>query len=167
MKKYVFLSFRFCVFLSCLIGWVFCFFCTHTYAWDLLEQAFEQSASHNQIVDIGQTKNAVGNEVFHESVGASWKKWEWFKTERKPGLLVNITRLLMRIAIVIAIPMIIINAIILVLSATGRIGWDLAKVVKQTIFILVWIAIVLSAIGIIYLVQSGTTGTILKIFQGR
>ena len=33
---------------------------------DFLEQAFEPSKSHEQVVDLGNNKNAVGNEIFRE-----------------------------------------------------------------------------------------------------
>lgn len=129
-----------------------------------MEQAFDQSAAHEQVIDIGQTKNAVGNEVFHESVGASRKSGEWFKVERKQWLLVNATKLLMRIAVVLAIPMIIVNGIMLALIATGRVAKEITGYIMKIIYITAGLAIILSAIAVISLIQSGTVSTVLKIF---
>ena len=129
---------------------------------DLLEQAFEKSMEQEQIVDIWNTKNAVGNEVFQESISATYSIEKWFNAERKEWLLMNFIRLLMRIAIIIAIPMIIINAIILIISVSSG---ALTNALKMISYITLWIVIILSSIAIVYLVLSATSWTIVPKLQ--
>jgi len=40
-----------------------------THAEDLLERAFYQAKTQETIINLGDTKNAVGNEILRESVG--------------------------------------------------------------------------------------------------
>ncbi len=132
------------------------------WAKDLMEQAFEKSAEQEQIVDIGNGKNAVWNSVFEESMGASWKGWDWFKVDRKEWLLMHFIRLAMKIAIIIAVPMIIINAIMLIVSTTS---WTLTKALKYISYITLGIVIILSSIAVIYLILSATSSTVVPEMQ--
>ncbi len=132
------------------------------WAKDLMEQAFEKSAEQEQIVDIWNSKTAVGNEVFQESIWASWKSWEGFTSSRKEWLLMHFIRLAMKIAIIIAVPMIIINAIVLIVATTS---WVLTKALKLISYITLWVVIILSSIAIVYLILSATSWTVIPEMQ--
>jgi hypothetical protein len=67
------------------VVWIICIFfslfsfalITNVKAWDLLEQAFSVSKNLDTIVNLGNEKDAVWNEVFHEWVWIQEDLWQW------------------------------------------------------------------------------------------
>lgn len=120
---------------------------------DLLDTVFQPSKNLDQVINIGNSKNAVWNEVFRWSTET--KLWsDGFALEQRDPLIIRITKTLLRITIALAIPMIIFTGVKTILSVLN--GWDYKNELKNVITILAWLILALSAIGIIYLIQSIT-----------
>ena len=47
------------------------------HAEDLLEQAFTPAKTYDTVVNLGNTKNAVGNEIFQNSTQSQDSLWQW------------------------------------------------------------------------------------------
>lgn len=120
---------------------------------DLLDTAFQPSKNLDQVVNIGNSKNAVWNEVFRGSTEVKIGK-DGITTQQRDPLLVRITKTLLRITIGLSIPMIIFAGVKTIMTAIN--GGDYKDHLKDVITILAWLVLALSAIGIIYLIQSLT-----------
>ncbi len=192
------------------ILFVILFFCYPKIAFlqnDLLDTAFQPSKNLDHIINIGNNKNAVGNEIFRggTDIEASlwlvkacfrilplsqdkctwwlnkwafsvcvqlpatttieedrclawwgiWEKIPYSRIVETPPLLVRITQTLLRLTIGLSIPMIIWIGIKVIKA--GLNGWEIKDSLKEVWWILIGLALALSAIGIIYLIQSITT----------
>lgn len=170
---------------------------------DLLDTAFQPSKNLDHVLNLGNDKNAVGNEVFRGGLGingelaAQWcykilpnpkddcderakreedkcyqvpamegvnkdqcsnenwaarKNLTYVEFVKKEPLLVRIAKTLLRITIALAIPMIIFAG---VKTITTAFNWgDYKDDLKNVWLIIWWLALALSAVGIIYLIQS-------------
>lgn len=128
---------------------------------DLMQQAFVPSTTNQQIVNLGNTKMAVGNTVFFWSHGLSCGRVDGrlqCRQSNTPPLIVHIIKLLLRTTIVLAIPFLLFNAVWFV---TAIIGWAVSDYLTYTYRILIWIAAILTSIAIIWLIQSAVVATIL------
>lgn len=124
---------------------------------DLLDEAFQPSKNLEHVINIGNNKNAVGNEVFRWSTNVDISLWGWkiIKTSEQAPLLVRITQTLLRLTIALSIPVLI--RIGLKLIKNGMSGWDIKEWLKEVSWVLLWLMLALSAVGIIYLIQSIAT----------
>lgn len=77
LRLYRTFNFLFFTFLLCVTSLCISFFSSKIYAQDLLEQAFKPAMSNETIINMGNTKNAVGNEVFREWVNVQTDLWVW------------------------------------------------------------------------------------------
>lgn len=176
---------------------------------DLLDTAFQPSKNLDQVINIWNSKNAVGNEVFRGSTSViadlwlfphcfkpvwtvqancagkkwvAWKAksntcyqippmadvdknactaqwWEWTTVAysefvKRDSLVVRITKTLLRLVIALAIPMIIFLWVRTIMSAFN--GGDYKAELKNVVIVVVGLILALSAIGIIYFIQSLT-----------
>jgi hypothetical protein len=186
------------------------FFCCPMTAFlqnDLLDTIFQPSKDLDQIINIGNNKNSVGNEIFIGSTTIDVSLWiipacfkilslskdeceKWLykraysqcvqlpatsisedqcvpswgvrgnvaygpKTIEVPPLLVRVTQTLLRLTIALSIPMIIRVGIKIIKA--GLTWWEIKDSLKDIWGILIGLALALSAVGIIYLIQSITT----------
>ncbi len=176
---------------------------------DLLDTAFQPSKNLDQVINIWNSKNAVGNEVFRGSTsviadlgitkkcfkptgasksdcnGKKWIAWkegnnkcyqippmvdvdqgacaaQWWERVsltysefvKRDSLVVRITKTLLRLVIALAIPMIIFLWVRTIMSAFN--GGDYKAELKNVVIVVVGLILALSAIGIIYFIQSLT-----------
>lgn len=119
---------------------------------DLLDTAFQPSKNLDQVINIGNTKNAVGNEIFRWSTSIDISLTSKPQIIKKDSLLVRITKTLLRITIALAIPMIIFSGVKVIMSAMN--GWEYKDELKNVAMITAGLILALSAIAIINLVQS-------------
>lgn len=93
-----------------------------------------------------------------------WKDigWSLIMFEQRPPLIVRITQTLMRLTIALSIPVLIYVGVKVIKDGltTGDYKWAL----KEVSNILLWLALALSAIGIIYIIQSIVVTTLPGIF---
>lgn len=133
-----------------IVVWIY-FFSTTSRA-DLLDTAFQPSKNLDQVINIGNTKNAVGNEIFRWSTSIDISLTSKPQIIKKDSLLVRITKTLLRITIALAIPMIIFSGVKVIMSAMN--GWEYKDELKNVAMITAGLILALSAIAIINLVQS-------------
>lgn len=115
---------------------------------DLMDTIFTPSRNLDHVINIGTNKNAVGNEVFRGSTSLSINDGI---TNNAP-LLVRITQTLLRLTIALSIPVLIFIGVKLIRK--GMQGGSIKDGIKEMSGVLMWLALALSAIGIIYLIQS-------------
>lgn len=139
-------SFLFCVFS----------FGSSAFALDFLEQSFQQSKQYDTVVDVGNTKNAVGNEIVR-----------WGMTINIGGgpligqqdpLLVRIIKWMLRIMAILGVSMGIFVGIQYILAQGDEKKEKDAR--DNLIKIAVGIILALSAIALVNLVQSITRSSI-------
>ncbi len=133
-------------------------FCIPSTAWlqnDILDTAFQPSKNLDQVINIGNNKNAVGNEIFRGSTNIDSVSLKAIKTSETPPLLVRITQTLLRLTIALSIPVLIWIGVKVIKSWLS--GGDVKWAVKEVSGVLLGLALALSAVGIIYLIQSIAT----------
>ncbi|MBP6910027.1 hypothetical protein KBC03_00265 [Patescibacteria group bacterium] len=139
-----------------LLGGVFSVAVTPAFGLDLLEQSFQQSKQYDTVVDIGNNKNAVGNEVIRGGVTVSVGGGPLI-TNQDP-LVVRIIKRMLRIMAILGVSVGIYVGITYIL-AQGDSGKEKAAI-GNLVKIAVGVIIALSAIAIINLVQSITRSSI-------
>lgn len=118
---------------------------------DLLEQAVEPSKQNNQMIDMGNNKNAIGNWVFKQSIDLiTWKVQQ--------PLVVRIIKVILRAVLILWVTMWIVIGIKYVYSqwdesAQKKLQWYLWNIIYGVL-------IALGSLTIIELVRSITQSTI-------
>lgn len=133
-------------------------FCIPYIAWlqnDILDTAFQPSKNLDQVINIGNNKNAVGNEVFRGSTDVDVSLSNGISTSQRAPLLVRITQTLLRLTIALSIPVLIWIGLKVIKSWLS--GGDVKSAIKEVSGVLIGLALALSAVGIIYLIQSIAT----------
>jgi len=140
MKKIVVLLFTFVLFLSTLSSLSF-------WANDLLDKAFSESKSYDNVVDIWNTSDAVGNQIFKW-----WKtlSLKWLKSQ--DPIIVRVWKLLLRITIAVWVTMFLIWWIMFLLSMWD--DWKMKKARNNLFLAWVWIVLALASMWIIALINS-------------
>lgn len=131
-------------------------FTSSAFALDLLEQSFQQSKQYDTVVDMGNTKNAVGNELIRGGTSVNLGGGQTL-TPQDP-LLVRIIKWLLRIMAIIGVSMGIYVGITYILAQGDQSKEK--KAIDNLVKIAVGIVIALGAIAIINLVQSLTRSSI-------
>lgn len=139
--------------LSCLL---ICFTCmpiafTAVTSADLLEQVIEPSKQNNQIIDMGNNKNSVGNAVFKQSVDIITGKV-------KQPLYIRIIKVILRAILIVGVSMGIVIGIKYVYSQ-----WDEGAQKKLQGYlwnIVYWILIALGSLTIVEIIQSITNSSV-------
>jgi len=132
----------------------------NVFAWDLLEQAFNPAIQQNWLVDLGITKDQVGNEILRESTNVSvnlnW--WPIISTTQRAPLIVRIAKLLLRITIVLSVTMVLYNWVLYIIQSSN---WETPKDPQKNLLnIWIWILLSLSSLWIINLVNSITISSL-------
>lgn len=139
-----------CLFLS------FFFYSSSTFALDLLEQSFQQSKQYDTVVDIGNNKNAVGNEVING--GTTINIGNGPLLQQEDPLLVKVIKRLLRMMAIIGVSMGIYVGITYILGQGDEAKEREARI--NLVKIAVGVIIALSAIVIVNLIQSITKSSI-------
>jgi len=127
-------------------------------AHDLLEQAFNPSIQQNHVIgggDIGTTKDQVGSYVLREgnNLTLNVEKWSKFiNNKRRPSLLVQFSKFLLRLTIILSITMIIYNGVMYVIKASK--GENPKEIYSNILYIVLGILLGLSSVVIIRLISS-------------
>lgn len=87
LRSYRTFHFMFFSFVLLITSILLSFFWNKIYAGDLLEEAFKPAMTHETIINLWNTKNAVGNEVLREGVGVNidilqWCEVNWTKINK-------------------------------------------------------------------------------------
>lgn len=122
---------------------------------DLLDEAFQPSKNLDHVINIWNNKNAVWNEIFRGSTNIDGVSLNGIQTSENAPLLVRITQTLLRLTIALSIPVLI--WIGLKLIKNGMSGGDIKEGLKEVSWVIIWLMLALSAVGIIYLIQSIAT----------
>ncbi len=124
---------------------------------DFLEQVFSPSKSQQQVINIGNDKQAVGNEVFRPSLTIQW--WsDGVQTITREPLLVRLTKFILRLTIVLSVTMVIYSGIRYMTSVWSE---ESAQKTRQNLlYIVLWILLAMMSYGIIILLQSITFSTL-------
>lgn len=149
LKKYMFFLFLFiCVSIS-----------ANVFAgWDLLDKAFQPSIEQNWLVDLGSTKDQVGNEILRESTNVNISLSSWITTTQRSPLIVRIAKLLLRLTIVLAVTMVLYNGVLYIIQSSK---WEAPKDPQKNLLnIWIWILLALSSLWIINLVNSITVSSL-------
>ena len=136
----------------------------NVFAWDLLDQAFQPAIQQNWLVDLGTTKDQVGNEVLREStnvgisVDFSNLSNSSVSVSQRAPLIVRIAKLLLRITIVLSVTMVLYNWILYIIQSSN---WETPKDPQKNLLnIWIWILLSLSSLWIINLVNSITISSL-------
>ncbi|MDR0860052.1 MAG: hypothetical protein LBO09_03570 [Candidatus Peribacteria bacterium] len=127
---------------------------------DLMQQAFCIANNHSTVLDLGNTKKAVGNEVLNKgTIKVNIGGGRVFTKE--DSLLVKVTKTFLMLTIVLSVTMIILNGIAYI-SKTGN-GEDPKKLIWNLLYIALGILVALFSVVIINLMRSVGESTLEKI----
>ena len=124
-------------------------------AHDLLEQAFNPSIQQNHVIgggDIGTSKDQVWSYVLREGNEISLSLNKWLEKKRRPSLLVQFSKFLLRLTIILSITMIIYNGVMYVVKASK--GENPKEIYSNILYIVLGILLGLSSVVIIRLISS-------------
>ncbi len=114
---------------------------------DLLDTLFQPARNVWQLLDNGIGVQQVGNEIVRWSTNFPLSSWG------NAPLIVRITKMLLRVVIALSIPVLIYIGVKIIRESGVK--W---KSVQESLwdikFVLIWLVLALSAVGIIYLIQS-------------
>ncbi len=195
---------------------IFFFFFVFSFFWfvsatDLLDIAFQASKQADHVISMGETKDAVGNEIFRGGTQVNAKvglinqcyrpipnvdsvtckdrgwfsalgqnnqfvcvnpkaidgvsdeticqqKW-WLRTKikgldtnKQPSYIVRMTKLFLRLCVWLAVTMLMIIGVQVVIDGMG--SGEIKSHVKNIWYVVAWLLLALSALGIIELLQS-------------
>ena len=139
------------VWLFFFFSFIFCFVSNLSYGQDLMEQAFSPAKQNDAILNLWDTKESVGNTILRKNT-IIWLDG----ISRQEPLIVRITKLILRITMVLSITMIIVNGIQYMIDISGG-KWFLSnEATKKLINIAIGIVLALASVGIINLITSIT-----------
>lgn len=149
---------------------------------DLMEQAFQTAKSYDAVLDLWETKDAVGNEILRESASVDMNEnfgqgcfvngnfvdvteneclelggdrdTQVFEVNANPPLIVRITKFLLRMTIVLSITMVIYNSILYMVQVLWGKDWKSAEAKNDLIRVVGGIIVALMSVGLINLVVS-------------
>lgn len=132
-------------------SFIFCFFSNLSYGQDLMEQAFNTAKEKDTILNLWDTKESVGNTILRKNTVV------WLDgISRQEPLIVRITKLLLRITLVLSVTMIIVNGVQYMIEVSGWKDFLSNETSKKLINIAIWVILALSSVGIINLISSIT-----------
>ena len=118
---------------------------------DLLQQAFDPAIQQNVVVgwdSIGTDVESVGNYVLNWGSNFNLKKW----LTKRQSLIIEVTRFILRMSIVLAVTMLIYNGIQYMIKTSK--GDHPKEIVTNIIYILAGVLLALSSVIIIRLASS-------------
>ncbi|MFZ2151067.1 MAG: hypothetical protein WAZ12_02125 [Candidatus Absconditicoccaceae bacterium] len=127
---------------------------------DLLDKAFDTAIKQQGLIDLGSTKDQVGNEVLRESTNVSinLNGGPIVSTSQRAPLIVRIAKLLLRITIVLAVTMVLYNGVLYIIQASK--GEAPKDPQKNLLNIGIGILLSLASLGIINLINSITISSL-------
>ena len=128
---------------------------------DLLNQVFDESKRYDTVINPGNSKDAVGWQVFNKTTQVDINLVGWGKviqSQSQEPYLVRLTKLILRISIAAAVPIIIWSGI-MYMTAFGDANKQ-KKAQNIAIYALLWIFLGLSSLAIIELVLSITKNSL-------
>jgi hypothetical protein len=117
-----------------------------------MQQSFCRAKEKNVIIDAGNTKSAVGNEVFAGSTEISLSGKRKWGISHNDSIVVRITKFLLMLTIVLAVTMTILNGIQYIVKS--GMGEDPKAIQKNLIYVVLGIIIALFSVVIINLLRS-------------
>lgn len=121
------------------------------YADDLMRQIMEPAYSKKTTIDVWKNVNKVWKNVFED-----WEKikltLEWPQTQKVPSMIVKITRILLSLVVALSVTMILYNGMIYIVQTWQWKEWK--SLVKNVVYIVIWILISLFSVTIITLLKS-------------
>ena len=120
-----------------------------------MQQTFCPANRKETIIDVGHSKNAVGNEVIKGSTKVEIKvsrKGISASFSQDESVLIRITKFILMLTIVLAVTMIILNGIQYIVKSGN--GEDPSKSRNNLIFIVVGIILALFSVVIVNLLRS-------------
>ena len=124
-------------------------------AHDLLEQAFNPSIQQNHVIgggDIGTSKDQVWSYVLREGNEISLSLDKWLEKKRRPSLLVQFSKFLLRLTIILSITMIIYNGVMYLIKASK--GENPKEIYTNIWYIVTGVLLGLSSVIIIRFISS-------------
>ncbi len=149
---------------------------------DLMEEAFGSAKSYDTILDLGNTKESVGNNILRESASVEMNEnlgnwcfinWQFVNVDEngclerggdwdvtmmdvttQAPLIVRITKFLLRMTIVLSITMVIFNAIVYMIEVLSGKDRKSAEAKNNLAWVVGGVVIALMSVGIINLVVS-------------
>jgi hypothetical protein len=94
----------------------------------------------------------VWNEVFHEWVRPLDPLNEWLGIQKVPSMIVKVTRLLLSLVVALSVTMILYNGMTYIIQTWQWKEWK--DLVKNVVYIVIWIIVSLFSITIITVLQS-------------
>lgn len=121
---------------------------------DLLMKAFEPTIKREMTIDLWETKTTVGHSLTRNQTSMKVNLKKGLEVEKKPPLLVRIAKILLRFTIVLAVTMIIYNAIIYGIKVAWGDDYKSKESLKQLGLIFWGIVLALLSVALISLMQS-------------
>ena len=122
-----------------------------THASDLLDKAIEPSKQNNQVIDLWNNRNAVGNTIFESSYNIVTGK-------REDPLVAKITKTILRFTIMIGVTMGLFIWVRYIFAQWNE--WDQKKLLGYLWNIIYGILIALASLAIVELILSITRSSI-------
>lgn len=120
---------------------------------DLMKTLFQPSHTHQHVVNLGDTSTSAGQAVLDGGgleIDLTANKDN--RIVRKDALIVRITKTLLRLTIALSVPALIYVGVKLIKSALN--GGSVSDAVKEVSNVLLGLALAMSSVAIIYIVQS-------------
>jgi hypothetical protein len=114
---------------------------------DLLRQIVEKADQHKTLIHVWENVDRVWRNVFEWSVGIG--------TANKPSMVVKLTRFLLTLVVALSVTMILYNGLTYIVQTWQWKEWK--SLVKNVVYIVIWIIISLFSIVIITILQSVST----------
>ena len=121
---------------------------------DLMRQIMEPAFNKWTTIDVWKSVNRVWENVFE-----NWKKYTvglwWIETQDRPSMIVKITRILLSLVVALSVTMILYNWMVYIIQTWSWKEWK--NLVKNVVYIVIWIIVSLFSVTIITLLQSVST----------
>lgn len=121
---------------------------------DLMRQIMEPSIYNGATINLWDNVSRVWKQVLEGwfEVGIDWK---WFWAKSNPSIIVRVTRVLLSLVVALSITMILYNWLSYIIQTWQWKEWK--NLVKNVVYIVIWILLSLFSVTIITLLQSVST----------
>ena len=119
---------------------------------DLMQDIMETADYYWTTIHTPSTPKGVWNEVFHEWVRPLDPLNEWLGIQKVPSMIVKVTRLLLSLVVALSVTMILYNGMTYIIQTWQWKEWK--NLVKNVVYIVIWIIVSLFSITIITVLQS-------------
>lgn len=136
---------------------MFCLSNNLSYGQDLMEKAFEPAKLNDAILNLWDTKESVGNTILRKNtiMTVDFDDETELFSKQEP-LIVRITKLILRITMVLSVTMIIVNGIKYMIDVSNGKEFLSNDSIKKLTNIAIGIILALASVGIINLISSIT-----------